>query len=117
MDSINIAGGWVLIAVGIFSGLALMPVFLNDKILGGYASYKRRFARLSHIAFVVLGVINILCGLMGEGDNWPLLIGAIGMSSGCLISAFWDKFKFVLLIFALLVLYGSIQMAQATWPV
>ena len=116
MEAYNIAGGWTLICLGIVSGLALMPVFLNDKILGGYASYARRFARLSHVAFVVLGVINIQCGLMDKGDNWPMLIGSLGMAAGCLISAFWEKFKFVLVIFAILILWGCAQMAWQTMP-
>jgi hypothetical protein len=106
----------MMIIGGIISGLALMPVFLNDKIMGGYASFRRRFARLSHIAFVVLGIINILSGMMATADNLPLLIGGVGMATGCLISAFWEKFKYVLVIFAVLVLWGCIQMVQLTWP-
>ena len=116
MQSINIAGGWILISTGVLSGLALMPVFLKDDIMGGYGSFRRRFTRLGHIAFVVLGVINIMCGLMGQGDNWGLLAGAIGMSAGCLISAFWEPFKFVLVIPALMILYACIQLARISWP-
>lgn len=116
MDNLNIAGGWCLISIGIFLGMVIMPVFLKDSLLGGYGSVKRRLIRLGHIAFVVLGIINILYGLMDKGNSLPLLIGGIGMASGCIISAFWDKYKFVLVVFAVLVLYGTANMALMQWP-
>jgi len=106
-----------MISTGIFSGMVLMPVFLKDDLLGGYASFRRRFIRLGHIAFVVLGIINILYGLMGEGENSILLIGALGMATGCIISGFWEKYKYILTVYALMVLYGALQMLCCKWPV
>ena len=111
MQSLNISGGWILISAGIFSGMVIMPVFLKDSLLGGYASFKRRFIRLGHIAFVVLGIINILYGLMGQGESLPLLIGAVGMATGCIISGFWEPFKYVLVVPAVLVFYATSTLA------
>ena len=115
MENLNIFAGWCLISAGIFSGMVIMPVFLKDSLLGGYASFKRRFTRLGHIAFVVLGIVNILYGLMDKGESLPLVIGAAGMAVGCIISAFWEHFKYVLVVPAVLVFYAAANMALMQW--
>ena len=59
----NISFGWFWILVGVIIG-AIMGMWsfngpLNSPV-GDYTSLPRRMLRLSHIAFIALGVINIL---------------------------------------------------------
>ena len=105
--NINAVAGWSLVAAGMAAGMALTPVFLRDSLAGGYASFRRRFLRLGHIACVVLGVLNILAGVGQAASNVPLIVGSVGMSAGCWIAAAWERFKFVLPAFAALLLWGS----------
>ena len=107
--NINQMAGWMMVAAGIGMGMLLTPVFLNDALAGGYAGVRRRLLRLSHIAFVMLGVLNILAAMSGAGGNLPLLAGGAGMAAGCFVAA-WVRPAMVLLpLFALAVLWGVLK--------
>lgn len=105
------AVGWGLVTVGLVSGLALTPVFLRDSVGGGYASERRRLLRLGHIAFVALGMLNILAGMTAPGEHLLLAAGAVGMGAGCLVSAFAGKVKYLLPVFAVMLIAGAGRIA------
>src|SRR5262245_25139150 len=78
------AFGWTSIALGIGMGLVLGlwsfggPVAPPES-LADYASLPRRLIRLSHIAFVALGGLNVLVGL-----SKPETAGRAGQAGGSL---------------------------------
>ncbi len=58
----NITFGFVWICVGLLLGAPMALAFLKKDWLGGYGSLSRRLLRLSHIAFIMLGLLNIVYG-------------------------------------------------------
>jgi hypothetical protein len=59
----QLRAGWVLVLLGLASGLFLGLGFHLDHFLGGYTSLRRRLVRLGHIALVALGALNVLWAL------------------------------------------------------
>ena len=57
---VNLAFGWVWITMGFLSGALLGMGFHRETFMGGYDSWSRRMARLGHIAFFGLGILNLL---------------------------------------------------------
>lgn len=95
----NLAVGWVGMAGGVISGALIGLFFQRDDWMGGYASFRRRLARLGHIAFFGLGFLNILFALTTQGltestwlatASWSLVVGAAAMPVCCFLSA-WRK--------------------------
>ena len=92
------AWGWML--MGLLSGVALGLGFHKAEFMGGYDGWRRRLARLGHIAFFGTGLINLFAALtwrVFEIDSelmpivsWLLVIGAVSMPTVCLLSA-WRK--------------------------
>lgn len=94
--------GWLGIFSGFLSGMVIGLIVWNDKNMGGYASIKRRYIRLGHIAMAALGMINVLAGLTVQiGLPLPpqtlvlLGVGLITMPITCFIYAF-NKYGFYL---------------------
>ena len=61
----NRAVGWTSLAVGVATGLVMGLWSFDGPLptpawLGAYADLPRRLARLGHIAFIGLGILNIL---------------------------------------------------------
>ena len=84
--------GWILILGGFLSGASLGLGFHREAFLGGYPSFRRRLLRLGHIAFVALGMLNLLvaAGPAAARGAWssPLLIlGSVAMPLVCLGTA------------------------------
>jgi hypothetical protein len=57
--------GWISLVVGIATGLVMGLWSFDGPVavpawLGGYAETPRRLARLGHIAFIGLGILNLL---------------------------------------------------------
>lgn len=86
--------------LGVLSGAALGLRFDRERFLGGYASWPRRLARLGHIAFFGLGILNVLFAhalpRIDLPPPWPmiashsLIAGAILMPTCCGLAA-WRK--------------------------
>lgn len=95
----NLLVGWVGMLGGVVSGALLGLFFQRDDWMGGYGSFRRRLARLGHIAFFGLGFVNILFALTTRGlpesgglttASWSLVIGAATMPLCCFLTA-WRK--------------------------
>ena len=95
---LNEAFGWCWIVLGMLSGAVLGLGFAREGFLGGYASWPRRMLRLGHVAFFMLGALNVLFAMSieraalssgwSETASWALIIGAIFMPATCIASAF-----------------------------
>lgn len=97
--SLNFVAGWWLILAAFLTGAALGMGFHREDFLDGYGSFRRRLARLGHIALAALGGLNVLYGvspvpggpsLFGFAPGTLLLAGAVAMPSVCFLSA-WRK--------------------------
>jgi hypothetical protein len=90
---INWYGGWSLLLLAFVSGAGIGLFFHRDEFWGGYDSWRRRLARLGHIAMAALGILNVVYSLAPRpnpiaGDF--LLAGAFAMPTVCFLSA-WKK--------------------------
>ena len=99
---VNLYVGWCGILAGLVAGAIQGSFFHADGWLGGYTSWPRRMARLGHIAFVGLGLINLayagtLAILFIDHPNpwpsWLLVIGAVTMPFICYLSAYRKPFR------------------------
>ena len=92
--------GWLWISAGLGVGAVLGLGFDKDKFLGGYDSWRRRLARLGHIAFFGTGWLNLMfamtldmteaTGPIVEFASTSLIIGAVLMPLVCMLSS-WKK--------------------------
>jgi len=115
---INILFGWAWMCVGFLSGMILGIRSEGEQWLGGYASLKRRYLRLAHVAFVALSIINILYGKeLGTIDlsnhlknigSALMIFGAAGVPLTCISAAFVKKTRYLLPVPAFAVLIGVI---------
>lgn len=86
----NWYAGWWLILAGFASGAAMGVFFHRPDFLGGYGSFRRRMARLGHIAFCALGMLNLIVGLSPQTS--PLLVaGSAMMPAVCFLTAWKEK--------------------------
>lgn len=76
--------GWLLVLSGFLSGAALGAGFHRADFLGGYGSMKRRLLRLGHVAFVALGLLNVLHALAAPAGAG---VGAAVASAGFALGA------------------------------
>jgi hypothetical protein len=105
--SLNFVAGWWLILAAFTTGAALGMGFHREDFLDGYGSFRRRLARLGHIALAALGGLNVLYGIspvpVGPGAlasaPGPLLLaGAIAMPAVCFLSAWRKPFRHLFFI-------------------
>lgn len=89
--ALNFSAGWWLILAAFATGAGIGLGFRREDFLGGYGSFRRRLARLGHIALAALGGLNVLYGLapvpVGATPGWFLLAGGIAMPAVCFLSA------------------------------
>lgn len=103
MALINLQFAWLWFFGGVVSGSAQGLFFHREAWLGGYGSWRRRLARLGHIAFFGTGLLNLAFALsvmaLGLHDVYPtlvsagsvlLLIGGATMPVACYLAA-WRK--------------------------
>src|SRR3989344_7252200 len=120
----NIVFGWVWILVGILIGAVMGMWSFNGPLpspVGEYADLPRRLLRLSHIAFIALAMVNILYGY--EIDKVFLKektkrIGSLAMVWGgvlmplfLLAAVFYEPFKYLTMISAILIILAVSIMA------
>ncbi len=72
--------GWCLVLSGFVVGAGLGLFFHREDFWGGYSSFRRRIARLGHIAQVMLGLFNVVYGI----SPWPTTLSPWGAPAGVL---------------------------------
>jgi hypothetical protein len=92
--------GWSLILSAFLTGAGLGLFFHLDDFLGGYGSFRRRAARLGHIAQAALGILNVLYGLSprasspdGDVASVALIVGAVAMPTVCYLTSWKASFR------------------------
>jgi hypothetical protein len=99
---VNWSAGWFLILAGFLAGALLGLGYHREGFLGGYASFRRRMARLGHIALTALGMLNLLYGLsalpaagsLAAAIAGPaLLAGGILMPAVCFLASWREPFR------------------------
>lgn len=100
---LNLVLGWAWIVLGFVAGAILGMFFEKPDWMGGYGSLPRRMARLGHISFFGLAIINLLFvfSVSMTGLDHPALVwtsrlfalGAITMPMCCILMALTVKAK------------------------
>lgn len=95
-----VRAGWLGMLLGVVSGALLGLFFHREDWMGGYASHRRRLARLGHISFFGLALVNFCLAVTqalrplpepwGRVAMWSLLVGAATMPAVCFLTA-WRK--------------------------
>ena len=95
--------GWSGMLAGVVSGAALGLFFHREDWWGGYASFRRRLARLGHISFFGLGFLNLLFAFTNQSFALPdraaslaagaLIVGAVAMPTCCFLAAWRPTFR------------------------
>jgi hypothetical protein len=117
----NRAIGWVSLAAGAATGLILGLWSFDGPVdvpawLGGYSETSRRLARLGHIAWFGLGILNLLLArelprsALGAGGRRAASVlmnfGNIGLPLVLFAAAAWRPCKYLLPIPALSVFFA-----------
>ena len=116
--------GWALVLCGFVSGALLGLGFHRADFWGGYGSFRRRLTRLGHIAFVALGVLNLLFAL----SPWPaaassaasvaasgFAIGGFAMPLVCFLTAWKERFRHLFFIPVLSLVIGAATILWETF--
>jgi hypothetical protein len=118
-------------AVGIATGLVLGLWSFDGPVpvpawLGQYGDTPRRLARLGHIAFLGLGILNLLLanelprsglGMRGKrAAAWAMNLGNIALPVGLFIAAAWAPAKYALSIPATAVFVALTLIAWGARP-
>ena len=95
--------GWSGMLGGVVSGAALGLFFHKETWMGGYASFRRRLARLGHISFFGLGFLNLLFAFTHQLVAMPdrsasvaagaLIVAAVAMPTCCFLAAWRPTFR------------------------
>lgn len=119
MMHLNWALGWALMLLGLISGGLLGLFFHRGDFLGGYDAWPRRLLRLGHIAFMALGMLNLIyaagphpSGFTGDITAAALAVGSTTMPLVCFVSAWRCRLKF---LFALPIVALALAFVLAFW--
>ncbi len=102
MQLLNFYAVWIGILLGFVSGAILGLFFQDENWMGGYSSWRRRMARLGHISFFGIAIINLMFSLSITVFNVQLdnfypsylfIAGAISMPLICFLSAYKKNFR------------------------
>ena len=98
-----LVAGWGGMLGGAVSGAALGLFFHGENWMGGYASFRRRLARLGHISFFGLGFLNLLFAFTNQIVALParaaslaagaLIAAAVAMPTCCFLAAWRPSFR------------------------
>ena len=100
---VMLVAGWSGMLGGAISGAALGLFFHGESWMGGYASFRRRLARLGHISFFGLGFLNLLFAFTNQLVALPdrpaslaagaLIAAAVAMPTCCFLAAWRPSFR------------------------
>jgi hypothetical protein len=95
--------GWSLILTAFLTGVFLGLFFYREDFLGGYSSFRRRLARLGHIALAALGMLNVLYGLSPPAmqtsiSSLGFMIGGAAMPAVCFLTSWRVGFRHLFFI-------------------
>lgn len=98
-----LVAGWSGMLGGVISGAALGLFFHKENWMGGYASFRRRLARLGHISFFGLGFLNLIFAFTNQLVALPdrpasvaagaLIAAAVAMPTCCFLAAWRPSFR------------------------
>ncbi len=117
MEQYNLIAGWIGILLGFMAGAVLGLFFYKDDWLGGYSSWPRRMARLGHISFFGIALINLSFAFtirffdLQNVSIWSsrlFIVGAVAMPLICFLSAYQKNFRHLFPIPVLSLLIGVI---------
>jgi hypothetical protein len=124
--TLNLIAGWLGMLAGVVSGAVLGLFFHDEKWMGGYTSYRRRLARLGHIAFFGLGFLNLIFAATAAQfsladhnlsiASWALVLGAATMPLCCFLSAWRKPLRHLFPIPVLSVTAGILAILIGGWP-
>ncbi len=113
----NEAFAWVWICLGVVSGAWIGLGFKNDDHMGGYGGWRRRLARLGHIAFFGTAILNVmfasaadrvaLGGAWISVASWSFIAGAVLMPTVCFLAAYRKPFAAMFFLPVLALAAGS----------
>ena len=126
VPNLNLMAGWLGMLAGVLSGAILGLFFHREDWMGGYGSYRRRLARLGHIAFFGLGFLNLIFAatatqlpLAGRAlaiASWALMLGAATMPLCCFLSAWRKPLRHFFPIPVLSITTGILVILIGGWP-
>lgn len=93
---LNYYAGWTFLLLSFAAGAFLGLFFHDEAFWGGYATWRRRMARLGHIALAALGILNIVYSLSPARSPLAgllLVAGAAAMPAVCFLSAWRKPFR------------------------
>lgn len=120
--------GWISMLAGLASGAIFGTGFLARGRFMDATGQEERLLRLAHVAFVVLGMMNVLFAAsaprLGLGPGWVLLaawglgLGAVTMPLCCLLAAWSRRLRgfFVVPVSCLLVGVGLVAWGLSPMP-
>ena len=120
----NASFGWASIAAGVLLGLALGLYSFDGplaapEVLRDYGGLPRRLLRLSHIAFIALGALNVIYarepgpgGSRTEPGGKSLLVGSALLPPVLALAAFFPMIRFAVGPPAVLVALGCVLIAS-----
>ncbi|HID02238.1 MAG TPA: hypothetical protein EYP18_03360 [Desulfobacterales bacterium] len=117
MYILNFYAAWIGILFGFVTGAILGLFFYNEDWMGGYSSWRRRMARLGHISFFGLAIINLIYSISGpvfdiqvstQYPSYLFIAGAITMPLVCFLSAYKPFFRHVFFIPVLCLVGGAV---------
>jgi amino acid transporter len=130
MVSANFRTGWISVAVGAVTGLVLGLWSFDGPVavppwLGEYEDVSRRLARLGHIAFFGLGILNLLLswslprllpqrGLRLSASR-AMIFGNVCLPIGLFAAALYHPLKYALPVPALAVAAALALAAYGAW--
>lgn len=121
-QEILLAYAFLALPVGLLLGLALGLVARHEGGWGGYGSFRRRAARLGHIAAVMLPVIAGFYALaLGDASHDPALAwgvglwigGGLGLPAVLFLAAWHPRLRLALPVPALATTAGAAAFALA----
>ena len=123
---LNLIAGWLGMLAGVLSGAVLGLFFHREDWMGGYSSYRRRLARLGHIAFFGLGFLNLifaataaqlpLTGRSLTTASSTLILGAATMPLCCFLSAWRKPLRHLFPIPVISITTGLLAILIGGWP-
>ena len=117
MQILNFYAAWIGILLGFLTGAILGLFFHDENWMGGYSSWRRRMARLGHISFFGIALINLIYSLSLTVFNIQIttpypscffIAGAITMPLICFLSAYKKSFRHLFPVPVLCLVAGTL---------